>query len=79
MGGALDLSGNVYEWTSSLYRAYPYNISDGREQYNNRTGARVLRGGSFFNSSYILRAANRNDRTPDNENLILGFRCARSQ
>ncbi len=77
--GALDLSGNVYEWTSSLYRAYPYNISDGREQYDNRTDARVVRGGSWFDSGTYLRGATRYWNLADDEYSNNGFRCARSQ
>ncbi len=29
--GVLDLSGNVWEWVSSIYRSYPYDALDGRE------------------------------------------------
>ena len=41
-------------------------------------GARVLRGGSFNNTTNNLRAANRNRNNPDNDNNNNGFRCARS-
>jgi formylglycine-generating enzyme required for sulfatase activity len=45
--GALDMAGNVWEWTSTIYRNYPYNANDGREDLNNSTTARTLRGGAW--------------------------------
>ena len=55
--GCADMSGNVWEWTHSLMKTYPYQV-DGREDENN-SGARVLRGGSFFHSDELARSAYR--------------------
>lgn len=75
--GALDMSGNVWEWTSSLYDIYPYDINDGRENVF-QEGGRVLRGGSWFrNSAKLLRATYRSLIDPVSTTDKLGFRCAR--
>lgn len=78
MGGAspydvLDMSGNVWEWTNSLYRDYPYNANDGREEWT-ANDKRVLHGGSFHNGSYSIRCAERFSFAPTNRNEIIGFR-----
>jgi len=74
--GALDLSGNVWEWTSSLYQGYPYKLDDGREDLGT-SGNRVLRGGSWDNTDTDnLRGAYRDGSTSSLINV--GFRCARS-
>jgi len=76
--GAQDMSGNVWEWTSSLYRGYPYTVSDDRESDINSSDVRVLRGGSWFNISDDLRTANRSGNYPGGGSLTIGLRCARS-
>jgi formylglycine-generating enzyme required for sulfatase activity len=59
--GALDMAGNVWEWTRSEYRDYPYDPDDGREDTSNPSEAQfVIRGGGWGNRSSNLRASNRN-------------------
>jgi formylglycine-generating enzyme required for sulfatase activity len=50
--GLLDLAGNVWEWTRSEYRAYPYDPTDGREQADDPAKKHfTLRGGGWGLSS----------------------------
>ena len=75
--GALDMSGNVLEWVSSIYQPYPYDESDGRENRQNTSSPRVLRGGSFIDTIGFLRARIRSEGYPPDANDRFGFRCAR--
>lgn len=62
--GVQDLSGNVWEWTSSKISAEDPD--------------RVLRGGGWDNDvASRLSASKRPGIAPSNRNDILGFRCAR--
>jgi ergothioneine biosynthesis protein EgtB len=78
--GALDLFGNVWEWTASAFAPYPgfrawpyagYSEAwfDGRH--------RVLRGGSWATRSFALRRSFRNWYVPETRQIFAGFRCAR--
>jgi formylglycine-generating enzyme required for sulfatase activity len=71
--GCADMSGNVWEWTHSLKKAYPYNVKDGREN-EKASGARVLRGGSFIVNERHARCAYRNDYNIANFFYYIGFR-----
>jgi formylglycine-generating enzyme required for sulfatase activity len=73
--GALDLGGNVWEWTSSLGLPYPYDQADGRENPQ-RPGARVLRGGSWTDQASSAHTSGRNQFDPELANVNVGFRCA---
>jgi len=64
--GCLDMAGNVWEWTGSLWGKdwgrpdfrYPYRADDGREDLQASDEiARVLRGGSFFDGQFYARCA----------------------
>jgi iron(II)-dependent oxidoreductase len=73
--GAFDMSGNVWEWMSSLYEPYPYVNDDLRENLN-RNAPRVLRGGGFIYSEDTLRCSNRYKEIPQRQVNLVGFRCA---
>jgi len=71
--GVHDLAGNVWEWTASLYRPYPYRPDDGREDPA-AEGRRVLRGGSWLNLQRDSRCASRLRHFPDGFLDDCGFR-----
>jgi serine/threonine-protein kinase len=77
--GARDMAGNVWEWTSSAYKPYPYDAEDGREiDLGRQTDLeRVVRGGSWKTPGTDLRGANRLDVFPVNTVDHIGFRCVR--
>ena len=74
--GVHDLAGNVYEWTLSLYRPYPYVADDGREAVAS-AGMRVMRGGSWYVSQHRLRCAFRYRYFSRLRDFNLGIRLAR--
>ncbi len=71
--GVLDMAGNVWEWTRSLYSEYPYRADDGREDAE-AGGRRVLRGGSWFDIEWFVRCASRDWSDPLYYNFNYGFR-----
>ncbi|MCP4519582.1 MAG: SUMF1/EgtB/PvdO family nonheme iron enzyme, partial [Delftia sp.] len=56
--GLLDMAGNVWEWTRSLWQDYPYQADDGREDLT-VSSYRVLRGGAWGDAAYDARSAYR--------------------
>ncbi len=71
--GLVDMIGNVWEWTNSLYRPYPYLANDGRES-RQAVGFRVLRGASWVNDATIAHNLSRLDGDFQFYNNV-GFRC----
>lgn len=71
--GCLDMAGNVGEWTASLYKAYPYDPSDGREDPDDG-GTRTLRGGAFGSNVNLVRCAYRVHYVPVDRDVRCGFR-----
>lgn len=78
--GAHDMSGNVWEWTSSRDMAYPYDAADGREADDATTAnaRRVLRGGAWNSDDPSnLRTSARLSRFAVAADSGTGFRCVR--
>ena len=79
--GALEMAGNVWEWTGSLWDqdrekanfGYPYDPQDGREDPA-AAGRRVVRGGSFVNFQLHVRCAFRDRFVTVSRHFRVGFR-----
>jgi formylglycine-generating enzyme required for sulfatase activity len=65
--GIEELAGNAWEWTRFNYRRYPHRPNDGRKDTEDIEGdaPRVLRGGSFRDSSSKARCAHWQQQGPD--------------
>lgn len=72
--GVLDMSGNVWEWTRSTYRDYPFDPKDGRDDLAKGSFFRVLRGGTCFLNARLARCASRYGNFPSGGEDYLGFR-----
>ena len=75
--GCQHMIGDVWEWTSSEFAAYP-GFKSGFDEYNDKwfTNQKVLRGGSFGTPSISIRASYRNFFRLDERWMFSGFRCA---
>ncbi len=78
--GVLDMAGQVWEWTTSIYKPYPYDPRDGREHLAT-AAPRVARGGSSSSTAQGLTATSRQILSPARMatgHAYIGFRCVKS-
>lgn len=83
--GVREMGGNVFEWTLSkwggnwqeLVFGYPYRADDGREDVQG-SGARVMRGGSWFNGYQEALCAYRSRYLAGSRGSNIGFRVMNS-
>jgi formylglycine-generating enzyme required for sulfatase activity len=71
--GLYDMHGNVWEWTRSMYKPYPYRSDDGRNRTTTH-GRKVVRGGSWYDRPKRCRSAFRLSYQPWQKVYNVGFR-----
>jgi formylglycine-generating enzyme required for sulfatase activity len=73
--GAMDMSGNVWEWVFDRYA--PYETVDQDNPQGPTTGSeRLIRGGSWYDTPDFNRADHRHPYDPQASIHLIGFRCA---
>jgi gamma-glutamyl hercynylcysteine S-oxide synthase len=78
--GAVQMLGDVWEWTSSDFRAYPGFEAFPYPEYSQVFfGAeyKVLRGGAWASRREVIRPSFRNWDLPQRRQIFSGIRCAR--
>jgi gamma-glutamyl hercynylcysteine S-oxide synthase len=77
--GCFDMTGNVWEWTSTVFQPYAGFAAFPYPEYSELwfdTDHRVLKGGSWATRSPLLRTTFRNFWRPRFRIAFAGFRCA---
>jgi toxoflavin biosynthesis protein ToxD len=75
--GTVDMVGNVWEWTQSLFLPYPFKLGNRMDEAKAR-GRYVVRGGAWYYSRKLARCAAREGIVTDYLSSSIGFRLARS-
>ena len=77
--GLHDMHGNVWEWVQDCWNgSYAGAPVDGSAWLSGDCSGRVLRGGSWVDLPWLLRAADRGGGTSGFRLDFLGFRVART-
>jgi formylglycine-generating enzyme required for sulfatase activity len=75
--GGYDLGGNVWEWVSDWFDAEFFTEAIYTNPIGPETGeAKVVRGGSWFDTGNFMGTTIRFPSLPDNADKTIGFRCA---
>jgi len=75
--GALDMAGNVWEWTEDWYDATYYSSSPSQDPTGPASGRlKVMRGGCWASGESSLRTTCRKPSLPGSWAPNVGFRCA---
>jgi gamma-glutamyl hercynylcysteine S-oxide synthase len=78
--GAVQMLGDVWEWTSSDFTAYPGFSAFPYPEYSEvffGDGYKVLRGGAWATRRHVIRTSFRNWDLPERRQIFSGIRCAR--
>ena len=78
--GAMGMLGDVWEWTSSDFLAYPGFRAFPYEEYSEvffGDTYKVLRGGAWATRRNVIRPTFRNWDLPERRQIFAGLRCAR--
>ncbi|MDL1909835.1 formylglycine-generating enzyme family protein [Chloroflexi bacterium CFX6] len=75
--GAVDMVGNVWEWTRSPFLQYPCVPDAGEVEIKKAGGRYVIRGGAWYYSRKLARCAAREGILADYLSPSIGFRLAR--
>lgn len=76
--GVLDMAGNIWEWTASRYRPYPFHQHppDLDSEHASQNSLRVVRGGSYNHDLRHIRCAARDGMAAGVRDVYIGFRVA---
>ncbi len=76
--GAMDMAGNVWEWTADRYGDEYYKYSPAKNPKGPGGKERVPRGGGWDSPPENMRPTTRRGRSPNWVNRSYGIRCAKS-